>query len=122
MKFTDILQSNISISALVNIFLQILLYAGGFLINLKIIRGCWKSRDNSKTWQLHIIYSISCTILLALEIPFIFVSNGVPHLSTYTGDWLCYLALFNIQFFWIHYYDKFSTGRSYEIHNHSTPG
>ena len=31
--------------------------------------------------------------------PFIFISNGVPHLAGYTGEWLCYLALFNIQFF-----------------------
>ena len=99
MKFIEKLQSHITASALINIFLQVLLYVGGFFINAKIINGCWKTRNNSKTWQLHIIYSISCTILYALEMPFIFISNGVPHLATYTGEWICYLALFNIQFF-----------------------
>ena len=99
MKFNDILKSNISTSTIMYIALQILLYVGGFSINLKIVRESWKTRDKSKTWQLHILYSISCTILFGLEIPFLVISNAIPNLSAYTGDWFCYLALFNIQFF-----------------------
>ena len=99
MKFNDILKSNISVSTIMYIVLQILLYLVGFSINFKIVRESWKTRDNSKTWQLHIIYSVSCTILFGLEIPFLVISNAVPNLSGYTGDWLCYLALFNIQLF-----------------------
>ena len=93
MTFIDIFQSNISIGTTVIVILQILLYVIGVIINTKIVFCCWKTRENNKSWQLHILYSISFTIIYAFNIPFVLFTSCIPHLSIHTGEWMCYLAM-----------------------------
>ena len=93
MTFIDIFPSNISIGTTVIVILQILLYVIGVIINTKIVFRCWKTRENNKSWQLHILYSISFTIIYAFNIPFVLFTSCVPQLSIYTGEWMCYLAM-----------------------------
>ena len=99
MKHIDILKSNISAGTILNAVVQIILYLIGVLINAKIIFACWQSRNHSKTWQLHILYSLSCIILFTFNIPFWFFSMASPTLSSITGEWICYLAIFMSAFF-----------------------
>ena len=94
MTFIDIFKYNISTSIALNSVVQIMLYAIGVTCNIKIIVYCWKTRKNMKSWQLHILYSVSCMIIFAFDIPFCLLSICVPHLSNYTGEWICYLTLF----------------------------
>lgn len=99
MKFIDIFKYNISTSLALNSVVQIMLYAIGVAFNIKIIVYCWKTRQNNKTWQLHILYSVSCIIIFGFDIPFWLLTICVPHLSIHTGEWICYFALFLNQFF-----------------------
>ena len=99
MNLIDILKSNISASTILNVIVQIILYFIGVLINGKIIFVCWQSRNHNKSWQLHILYSLSCIILFAFDIPFWFFSMASPILSSITGEWICYLAIFMNAFF-----------------------
>ena len=71
----------------------------GVLINTKIIFTCWQSRNHNKSWQLHILYSLSCIILFTFDIPFWFFTMASPNLSSFTGEWICYLAIFINAFF-----------------------
>ena len=98
MEIFSYLQSNMTIETLIDALFRLLLYVVGFLINIQIVVVCWKSRKNSKTWQLHISYSISCTIFYAFIIPFSIISHTIPHLSRYTGEAICYLSSFTILF------------------------
>jgi len=98
MKLIDVFKSNISAGAILNVIVQIILYFIGVLINGKIIFSCWQSRNHNKSWQLHILYSLSCIILFAFNIPFYF-SMASPTLSSITGEWICYLAIFMNAFF-----------------------
>ena len=93
MKFIDAFISNISIGTTLSVILQLLLYVIGVIINTKIVFCCWKTRENNKSWQLHILYSISFTIIYAFNIPFVLFTSCVPHLSVHTGEWICYLAM-----------------------------
>ena len=99
MKFIDVFKSNISVITTLCAVVQLVLYVIGLVINIKIILSCWKTKDRNKSWQLHILYSVSCIIIYAFDIPFWLVSNGVPHLSRFTGESICYLALFSNDFF-----------------------
>ena len=99
MKLIDLLKSNISASTILNVIVQIILYFIGVLINGKIIFACWQSRNHNKSWQLHILYSLSCITLFVFDIPFWFFSMASPNLSSFTGEWICYLAIFMNSFF-----------------------
>ena len=99
MKLIDILKSNISASTILNVIVQIILYFIGVLINGKIIFVCWQSRNHNKSWQLHILYSLSCIILFIFNIPFWIFSMASPNLSSFMGEWICYLAIFMNGFF-----------------------
>ena len=94
MESIDILKSNISPTAIVNVILQIVFYVIGIIINAKIVLITWRTKENNKSWQLHILYSVSCTLLFAFDIPFWLFALKVPHLSNLTGEWICYLGLF----------------------------
>ena len=98
MEFSSDLQSNITIETLIAALFRVVFYVIGFIINIQMVFVCWKSRKNSKTWQLHISYCISCTILFAFVIPFSIISHTIPHLSRYTGEIICYLSSFTILF------------------------
>ena len=99
MKIIDIFKSNISADTILNVIVQIILYLIGVLINAKIIFTCWQSRNHNKSWQLHILYSLSCIILFAFNIPFWIFSMASPNLSSFMGEWICYLAIFMNAFF-----------------------
>ena len=76
-----------------------MLYIIGVLINANIIFTCWQSRNHKKSWQLHILYSLSYIILFTFDIPFWFFTMASPNLSSFTGEWICYLAIFMTAFF-----------------------
>lgn len=99
MKFVDIFKANISTIATVSATVQIILYIIGVVINIKIVLTCWINKKHNKSWQLHILYSLSCIIIFAFDIPYWLVTLCVPHLSNFTGEWICYLALFVNHFF-----------------------
>ena len=99
MKFIDISNSNISTTTTFNVVVQIILYAIGVVINIKMIIYCWKTRENNKSWQLHILHSVSSIIIFAVDIPFYLLTICIPYLSRFTGVWICYLFLFLNQFF-----------------------
>ena len=44
------------------------------------------------------VYSISLILFFAFLLPFSEVSNAIPHLSKYTGEWLCNLATIIIMY------------------------
>ena len=94
MESIHILRSNISTAMILNAALQVVFYVIGIIINAKIVLISWRSKEHNKSWQLHILYSVSCTLLFAFDIPFWVFALEVPHLSSLTGEWVCYLALF----------------------------
>ena len=98
MEFFGDIQSNITIETLLAALFRLVFFVIGFIINIKMVFVCWKSRKNCKTWQLHICYCTSCTILFAFVIPFSIISHTIPHLSRYTGEVICYLSSFTILF------------------------
>ena len=75
-----------------------MIFVIGLPINIRIVLLCWKSRKDNQTWQLHIVYSMSCTIFFAFIIPFSLLSHTIPHLSRYTGEGICYFSSFTILF------------------------
>ena len=122
MSFVDDLQANIYVSDFINLTIKFLAFVLGFYINTRIIYICVKEKDN-KTRHLHMIYSISSSILYAFDIPFFVISNAVPNLSRYTGEWPCHIASFitifsmyiifmnsfwvaSMKYFFILYWDK----------------
>ena len=112
MKFVDIFKANISTIATVSATVQIILYIIGVVINIKIVLSCWTNKKHNKSWQLHILYSISCIIIFAFDIPYWLVTLCVPHLSNFTGEWICYLALF-VNHFFIHFMKSTNTRASH---------
>ena len=74
-----------------NVIVQSLAFLIGLFINFKVISVCSRNRD-TKTWQIHIAHSIIVTIFFAFDLPFVTISNALPHLSVYTGEWFCNLA------------------------------
>ena len=72
----------------------VLLYLVGVIIQAKITYVCWKEKD-SKTWLIHMIYSMSTIIYFGFYLPLFIVTTEIPNLAaTYTGEWFCYLATF----------------------------
>ena len=85
------------ISDIVNIIIQSIAFIIGLLINIRIIYVCLNDKS-SKTRNIHIIYSIFSTIFYLFDIPFAAITNEVPNLSKYTGEWLCHISSFIIIF------------------------
>ena len=83
----------LSVDSIVHIIIQALLFAMGLLIQSKVMYVCWKDRDG-KTWQIHLTHSFSCTIYFLFAIPFWHISRYIPHISSITGEWLCYMNAF----------------------------
>ena len=83
----------LSVSSIVHIVAQALLYTIGLIIQMKVMYICWKDKDG-KTWQIHLTHSLSCTLYFLFVIPFWHISTSIPHLSVVTGEWLCYLSAF----------------------------
>ena len=83
--------SQFSVATIINITVQIVLFFFGLFINIKVVLVCWKDRDG-KAWRIQIAYSISIVLFFAFHLPFSVVTNAIPHLSDYTGDWFCNLA------------------------------
>ena len=81
----------------VNVIVQSLAYIAGLFVNVKVISVCSRNRD-TKTWQIHIAQSIINTIFFGFDIPFVTISNALPHLSMYTGEWFCYVASFIVNY------------------------
>ena len=81
----------------VNVIVQSIAYIAGFFVNVKVISVCSRNRD-TKTWQIHIAQSIINTIFFGFDIPFVTISNALPHLSRYTGEWFCYMASFIVNY------------------------
>ena len=84
-------------SDIVNIIIQSIAFILGLFINIKIIYVCLNDKS-SKTRSIHIIYSIFSTIFYLFDIPFAAITNEVPNLSKYTGEWLCHISSFIIIF------------------------
>ena len=83
----------LSVSSIVHVVAQALLYIIGLMIQMKVMYICWKDKDG-KTWQIHLTHSLSCTLYFLFVIPFWHISTSIPHLSVVTGEWLCYLSAF----------------------------
>ena len=88
------------VSDIVNIIIQSVAFVIGLFINIRIINVCLNDKS-SKTRNIHIINSIFSTIFYLFDIPFLAITNDVPNLSMYTGEWLCHIASF-ITIFCIH--------------------
>ena len=72
----------------------VLLYLAGVFIQVKVAYVCWKEKD-SKTWFIHMIYSISTILYFGFYLPLFIVTTEIPNLAAkYTGEWFCYLATF----------------------------
>ena len=85
------------ISDIVNIIIQSIAFILGLFINIRIIYVCLNDKS-SKTRSIHITYSIFSTIFYLFDIPFAAITNEVPNLSMYTGEWLCHISSFIIIF------------------------
>ena len=79
--------------AVVYFIAQAVVYAIGLVINIKLIYVCWKKKE-STTWQIHMSNSIFLTVYWPLDLSFLAISNTVPILSNYTGEWFCKLSAF----------------------------
>ena len=88
---------NMLVSDIINIIIQSIAFAIGLFINIRIIYVCLIDKS-SKTRNIHIIYSIFSTIFYLFDIPFLAITQYVPNLSMYTGEWLCHIASFIIIF------------------------
>ena len=77
--------------------IQSIAFILGLFINIRIIYVCLNDKS-SKTRSIHIIYSIFSTIFYLFDIPFAAITNEVPNLSMYTGEWLCHISSFIIIF------------------------
>ena len=71
---------------------QLILYAIGSYIQIKVISTCRKEKD--KVWQITITNSIIMMIVFSFVMIFQTVSSHVPVMSQYTGEWICFIAAF----------------------------
>jgi hypothetical protein len=85
------------VGSIISTIVEAILFLVGLFINIKIAILEWKNRE-AKTWQVQIVYSVCGTIYFAFELPFSSVSNAIPNISEYTGDWFCNLATFIITY------------------------
>ena len=81
------------VSSIISTIVESLLFLIGLFINIKIVLLEWKTRKTI-IWQVQIVYSVCSTIFFAFCIPFTSISNTIPHLSEYTGQWFCSLSTF----------------------------
>ena len=75
------------------VVIQTLLFLIGLPIQLKTIYVCSKDKE-SKTWYIHLIHSIALIINFGFQIILQPVTKSILNLSSYTGEWICYLTLF----------------------------
>ena len=71
---------------------QLILYAIGSYIQIKVISTCRKEKD--KVWQITITNSITMMTVFSFVMIFQTVSSHVPVMSQYTGEWICFVAAF----------------------------
>ena len=71
---------------------QLILYAIGSYIQIKVISTCRKEKD--KVWQITITNSITMMTVFSFVMIFQTVSSHVPVMSQYTGEWICFIAAF----------------------------
>ena len=94
-KYFDTMPSLTLSIAVVYYMVQVVVYAVGLVINIKLISVCWTKKETT-TWPIHMTNSIFLTVYWALDLSFLAVSNTVPMLSVYTGEWFCKLSAFVI--------------------------
>ena len=71
---------------------QLILYAIGSYIQIKVISTCRKEKD--KVWQITITNSIIMMIVFTFVMIFETVTSHVPVMSQHTGEWICFFAAF----------------------------
>ena len=71
---------------------QLILYAIGSYIQIKVISTCRKEKD--KVWQITITNSIIMMIVFTFVMIFETVTSHVPVMSQHTGEWICFVAAF----------------------------
>ena len=71
---------------------QVILYAIGSYIQIKVISTCRKEKD--KVWQITITNSITMMTVFSFVMIFQTVSSHVPVMSQYTGEWICFVEAF----------------------------
>ena len=71
---------------------QLILYAIGSYIQIKVISTCRKEKD--KVWQITITNSIIMMIVFSFVMIFETVTSHVPVMSQHTGEWICFVAAF----------------------------
>ena len=71
---------------------NLILYAIGSYIQIKVISTCRKEKD--KVWQITITNSITMMTVFSFVMIFQTVSSHVPVMSQYTGEWICFIAAF----------------------------
>ena len=81
------------ISHILHLVIQTLLFGIGLFIHVKIIQQ--SKADRSKAWLIHISHSLVVTFHYGIRVPFQAITHFVPHLSSYIGSWVCYIAAFN---------------------------
>ena len=94
-KLFDVMPGLTFSIAVIYFIVQAVVYSIGLVINIKVISVCWKKKETT-TWQIHMINSIFLTIFWPLDLSFLAVSNTIPKLSMYTGEWFCKLSAFVI--------------------------
>ena len=71
---------------------NLILYAIGSYIQIKVISTCRKEKD--KVCQITITNSITMMILFSFGMIFENVTSHVPVMSQYTGEWICFVEAF----------------------------
>ena len=79
-----------SLSPMIHIVFQIILFTIGTFIQIKTISIC--KQEKGATWKIHVCHSVVLVINFAFNISFDILIFFVPSVSYYTGEWLCYLA------------------------------
>ena len=83
---------NSRIGAVLYVIFQVLLFGLGLILHVKIIIVARKEKDT--TWQIHICHAIILPVYYSFTITFAALMNFVPFISSFTGSWLCYVAVF----------------------------
>ena len=91
------IESYFSTEITINVIIQSLAFVIGLFINIKVVSVCWRNRE-TKTWKIHIAYSVLITIFFAFDLPFVTISNAIPNLSMYTGEWFCSFSFFVVNY------------------------
>ena len=77
---------------------NLILYAIGSHIQIKVISTCRKEKD--KVCQITITNSITMMILFSFGMIFENVTSHVPVMSQYTGEWICFVEAFIYIYSW----------------------